>query len=112
MVNEMTSTFTCACCEQTYTKIRSDEEAEAEHKELWGVMIPEEAKEVVCDDCFKKELPHMKKAEQAATFHLKCVGPGRHRENRPASECKEMPFCKTCSMPMVLDTVVIGKVKV
>jgi len=38
---------------------------------------------------------------QAATFKLQCVS-CKTVEDRPASECKEMPFCDHCFMPMVL----------
>lgn len=36
------------------------------------------------------------------TFTLKCVG-CKIVEDRPASECREMPFCKECFMPMTLE---------
>lgn len=41
---------------------------------------------------------------QTATFKLRCVG-CKAIEHRPASECREMPFCEKCSMPMVLEEV-------
>lgn len=37
-------------------------------------------------------------------FTLKCVGCGMV-EDRPASECREMPFCEKCFMPMTLEKV-------
>lgn len=43
---------------------------------------------------------------QVATFKLKCVG-CQTIEKRPADECKEMPFCNKCFMPMVLVEVTI-----
>lgn len=43
---------------------------------------------------------------QQTTFTLKCVGCGK-KDNRPASECTEMPFCDKCYMPMVLEKVSI-----
>lgn len=45
--------YTCAACGNTYEKLRSDAEAEAESVELFGA-IDEEDKRVVCDDCFIK----------------------------------------------------------
>jgi rRNA maturation endonuclease Nob1 len=43
---------------------------------------------------------------QIATFKLRCVGCGI-KEDRPAEECREMPFCKKCFMPMVLLAVTV-----
>lgn len=43
---------------------------------------------------------------QEATFKLRCVG-CQIIQHRPAAECKEMPFCKKCFMPMVLVEVTI-----
>lgn len=43
--------FRCAVCGNVYEKAWSDEEAMKESRELWGE-IPEEEREVVCDDCF------------------------------------------------------------
>lgn len=42
--------------------------------------------------------------DQMTTFKLKCVG-CKAIETRPAAECREQPFCKLCSMPMVLEKV-------
>jgi hypothetical protein len=44
------------------------------------------------------------KRAKVPTFKLKCVGCGR-MESRPASECREMPFCNHCFMPMTLEEV-------
>ena len=43
--------FTCDMCRNTYEKEWTDDEAEAEMKEIWGV-IPKEDRAIVCDDCF------------------------------------------------------------
>lgn len=45
--------FNCVMCKQTFNKAWSDEEAEAEVKEVFGP-IPLEECDVVCDDCYKK----------------------------------------------------------
>ena len=39
------------------------------------------------------------------TFVLRCVG-CHTLEERPAEQCIEMPFCKKCYMPMVLEEVI------
>lgn len=41
---------------------------------------------------------------EKSVFLLKCVA--RHKEERPATECREMPMCKTCFMPMILEGVI------
>lgn len=46
----------------------------------------------------------MKKKVKVPTFKLKCVGCGEV-ESRPAEECREMPFCAKCNMPMTLEEV-------
>ena len=43
-------------------------------------------------------------SHEVPTFTLKCVG-CKTTEDRPASECREQPFCKKCFMPMVLEKV-------
>lgn len=40
------------------------------------------------------------------TFSLLCTG-CKMKEDRPAAECREMPFCNECHFPMVLDKVKI-----
>lgn len=44
--------FTCGMCQGTFTKSRSDDEAEAEKTALWGD-IPLSECAVVCGDCFE-----------------------------------------------------------
>lgn len=44
------------------------------------------------------------KKVKVPTFRVKCVGCGMV-EDRPASECVEMPFCNKCFMPMTLEEV-------
>lgn len=44
--------FTCADCRGTFSKVWSDEEAEAEALVLWGAVPANPV--VVCDDCFAK----------------------------------------------------------
>jgi len=43
------SDFTCAWCERTFQKGRSDEEAMAEASRLWGDLSDPD---VICDECF------------------------------------------------------------
>jgi hypothetical protein len=45
--------FVCGACGKTFEKGRSDEEAEAEMRELWGDLPPED-QVVICSDCFEK----------------------------------------------------------
>lgn len=45
--------FTCAACGETFNKGRSDEEALAESRLIWGATPPPEMC-VICDDCFQK----------------------------------------------------------
>lgn len=45
-------TYTCACCHQTFTAERSDEEAVAECKREFGVTPDEIPCDVLCDECF------------------------------------------------------------
>lgn len=51
-----------------------------------------------------KQFLLLKPRQQKATFKLKCVGCGCV-ESRPAEECREMPFCNKCNMPMTLEEV-------
>jgi hypothetical protein len=51
----MADTFTCDGCGGTFPKAWTDEEAEAEAREVWGAM-PEDAS-VICDDCFHGFMP-------------------------------------------------------
>lgn len=105
----MTETFTCAACDQTFDKAWTDKDALEEKNDLWGVVIPDEALLVVCDDCFKKELENMKRQEEKATFFLRCIS--GHKDSRPAADCrgKDNPVCREpgCTMPMVLEKVVV-----
>jgi hypothetical protein len=51
--------YVCASCRETFTKGRSDDEAQAEAHAAFGD-IPEDEQEIVCDDCYKQmteELP-------------------------------------------------------
>lgn len=47
--------FTCGMCKGSFTKARSEDEANAEAKELFGIERASENAEaaVVCDDCFR-----------------------------------------------------------
>ena len=47
----MTDTYECVACHGVFEKGRSDEEATAEMKEIWGT-IPEKERVLICDDCF------------------------------------------------------------
>ena len=46
--------FTCAMCNETFTKARSDEEALAETAEIFGAESLNEPLDVVCDDCWRQ----------------------------------------------------------
>lgn len=52
----MSATFTCDRCGGTFPKAWSDDEAEAESRELFGEIEPTE-RAVICDDCFKAVFP-------------------------------------------------------
>lgn len=60
--------FTCAICRNTYDKSWTDDEAETEMKEIWGV-IPKEDRVIICDDCFnlrsKQDIVKMGEAYQS-----------------------------------------------
>lgn len=45
--------YTCSMCGETYEKEWSDEEADKECEELFGVTKADVACDVVCDDCFQ-----------------------------------------------------------
>lgn len=49
-----------------------------------------------------------KKPRTEPTFTLRCVGCKRI-ETRPARDCREMPFCQICYMPMTLEKVEAGR---
>lgn len=51
--------YKCASCQNVYTKGWTDEEANKEGKELWGVENATESEEmeVICDDCFNRRTP-------------------------------------------------------
>lgn len=45
--------YTCAACGETYETDRTDDQAEAEFREVFG-SIPKEERAIVCEDCFIK----------------------------------------------------------
>lgn len=49
----MSDQFKCVQCNGTFEKAWTDEEAMAEAEENFGE-IPDDQREVVCDDCFEK----------------------------------------------------------
>jgi len=51
--------YQCAICGGIFNKIRSDEEANKEAEEIWGVENASESDEMVriCDDCFNRRTP-------------------------------------------------------
>lgn len=50
---EVNEEYTCDMCKETFGKGRSDEEAIAEHTELFGTEDISDCA-IVCDDCFNK----------------------------------------------------------
>lgn len=48
--------YKCAACGGEFDSERSDEDALAESKRLWGD-LPASALTVICDDCFQRGLP-------------------------------------------------------
>jgi hypothetical protein len=46
-------TYTCEACNQVFEKGRSDDEAMAESKQMWGD-IPPEDQAVICESCFRE----------------------------------------------------------
>lgn len=55
----MTETFKCEVCEQTFTKIRSDEEAMKEYAQIWGEPMGEELG-MTCAECNKEFMEWLK----------------------------------------------------
>ena len=45
-------TYTCEDCGGTFESERSDEEAQQEAVEIWGVRGDDPGMALVCDDCF------------------------------------------------------------
>jgi len=64
--------YQCAMCGNIYKKGWSDEESEAEAKEIFGKHPNDwsDKKSIICDDCFKKIDPreHLKELEEAKKF--------------------------------------------
>jgi DNA-directed RNA polymerase subunit RPC12/RpoP len=56
------STFICARCGGTFDTEWSDDEADAEYKENFPEVRGNEAREVVCDDCYKEFMAWHKRA--------------------------------------------------
>lgn len=50
------SEYTCELCHETFERTRSDEDALAESRKLFGEVEMSELA-IVCDDCFKKLEP-------------------------------------------------------
>jgi hypothetical protein len=46
--------YECAVCHGTFTKTRSDEEAEAERREIWVEPFGDDEEGTICDDCFQR----------------------------------------------------------
>lgn len=53
MTGTSATTYTCAACGRTFESDRSDAEALAESRLIWGDIPPEE-QIVICDDCFER----------------------------------------------------------
>ena len=49
----MPDEYTCAACGETFNKGWTDEEA---HAEADAIGFPQEEREIVCDDCYKKHV--------------------------------------------------------
>ena len=56
--------YECAICHGVFNYGQTEEEANAEAKEIWGVDNASERKDfmVICDDCFKRRSPEEVKA--------------------------------------------------
>lgn len=50
----MSDTFTCAICDGTFLKGWSEEEAEAEFVQNFGISKDDVPTDLVCDDCYHK----------------------------------------------------------
>lgn len=57
--------YTCEHCRGTFTTTWSDEEANAESREIFGVEPTDETHAVICDDCFTRLRAWMAKREPA-----------------------------------------------
>lgn len=55
----MDNKFTCSICGETYDKLWSDDEANKEAEELWGVENASinDDMAVICDDCWNNRTP-------------------------------------------------------
>lgn len=64
MPNEK-DTYICEVCKETFIKGQSDEEANKEAEELWGVKNASENQNmgVVCDDCYNMMMGQDKDAQ-------------------------------------------------
>lgn len=50
--------YECAICHEVFAKTWSDEEADAEYRELFpGAAARREPRDVVCEDCFQQIKP-------------------------------------------------------
>jgi hypothetical protein len=65
--------YQCANCRQTFESGRSDQEADAESLELWGVESAhtDSGMCVVCDDCFQDMTSQLSPAAWLAGQHSK-----------------------------------------
>lgn len=46
--------YTCANCKDSFVSERSDEEAERESEEIFGIPVSDDTHSVICDDCYRK----------------------------------------------------------
>ena len=53
-------TYICECCGGVFEKERTDEEANAEAEDVFGVKNASEQEDmaIICDDCYKKMQNH------------------------------------------------------
>lgn len=64
----MTDTFTCPSCDEVFTKITSDHDAEAEYAKIFGEDLGEEAV-AVCDECYREFMEWYKQQDKASIAH-------------------------------------------
>jgi len=72
-------------------------------RKLWNIR-DSRATGIITSETATARRRKMPREPKVPTFTLKCVG-CNIKEDRPAAECREQPFCTKCYMPMVLEKV-------
>lgn len=66
------STFTCSLCHETFERVRSEEDVQAEYKELWPWEYAQGMeKDIICHPCFTDVMNWWGRLSDAEKFQMR-----------------------------------------